>query len=121
MEFEFLTNQLLEEKKEPLVSIAKNNVLVFNRAAIKQYGIVCGQLVLLGYDKKTNAIGIKFLQEPHDGAKKILVCQDKRSAQVGATRFLRFYKITQRGRFSLNYDKAQKILYFTLKFEGKID
>jgi hypothetical protein len=117
MKFEFLTEKLVETAKEPIASLTKNGVITFNAAAIRQYKIKDKQLVMLGYDKKTTTIGIKLISKPADGAKKIRVApRIHRSAQVGATRFLRFFKITQKGRFPLNWDKKEKTFYFALKF-----
>lgn len=118
MEFEFFTSKLWTEKKSPIATILSNSIAL-NASACQKYQLKRGQLILLGYDNKTNTIGIKLIQKPEDGARK-LAGKASSVLAVGATKFLRCFKITQKGRFPLNYDAKRKILYFPLKFSGQI-
>lgn len=113
MDFEFFTSKLWQQTAKPLASLF-NDRIHLNSAAVSKYGLKKGIKILLGYNKDTKTIGIKILADGDisDGARKLSVNQAH--ASITARRFLGHFGITERGRYQLEYDESQKVLYFAL-------
>jgi hypothetical protein len=129
MNFEFYTER--KSNIVPCVTVCKaSGRICFNVAAVRNFSIKQGQKVLLGYEKDTQTIGIKLIDSPTMGARKIRVHAKtilsadgtvNYSAYVNAKSFLQNFNIdfSATNKYQLSYDEENKILHFCLRHKFK--
>lgn len=89
MKFEFFTES--GRGYEPRASIRKQGQIGLNHGSVKRYEIRDGQDVLLGYDRQSSTVAIKFIDGPQQGSKKAMV--KKNNCSISAKAFFDYFDI----------------------------
>jgi len=99
----------------PKISIWKGGQIGFNQGAVTRLDIKSFEYAVLFYDKNEQKIGIRFTNDPEEGANKI--AKGQTGAFISAKAFLDYYGIdhSKTERYGFFYDEANKLYVIDLK------
>ena len=116
MDFEFFEEA--GRGVEPKASIRKQGQIGFNQGAIKRFNITDNQDILLGYDRASKTVAVKFIDEPRQGSKRAVVRSN--NCSISAKAFFDFFDIPYKSKtesYGIKEDAENRLLTFCIAKE----
>ncbi|MBN1457580.1 MAG: hypothetical protein JW912_07000 [Sedimentisphaerales bacterium] len=119
MDFEFFKEE--GRGYEPKASIRKQGQIGLNQGAVTRFKIENNQNVVLGYDRNSKTIAIKFVDEAVKGSKRAVVRSG--NCSISAKAFFDYFDIPYKAKtesYSIKEDTEEGLLVFSVFKEDDI-